>query len=156
MYPPKPDKTFYESNPVAAKIRQATLDTIGACNEVMKGNEEAKGPLLDANQRLRHLGVVAEMHTIEDDDPELVEKRTKLMSNPVLAAQFVGGQVLSLLEHSESVDPVDGQLYLEYLQFCGQAMKAGRTLPQMPEPVMDLAMRLDGFRRFKIMLDADS
>jgi hypothetical protein len=95
-----PTREFYETDPRAAILRNATLEAATALGGVLSvGRDEYVGPLLDENSRLVSLGVEPGMHSFEPEDPDADIKAHKLKTDPVTAAEYAAGFTREAIEY---------------------------------------------------------
>jgi hypothetical protein len=95
-----PNKAFFEESLRAALLRNVCMKAIAASMGMLdSGGEDeiALDELMQANRTLMDLGIKPEMHTIADDDPNAYDKRCELISDPVAAAEWLAGQVRTLI-----------------------------------------------------------
>jgi hypothetical protein len=111
---PLPNKAFFESHPRAALLRGTGLAGAESFQAVVQGNEEAVGPLMDANQRLRGLGIVAGMHIIKGSGWRADRQRYRLMASPVKAAEFACSQLVNVFDKTIHLSPPDPSLFREH------------------------------------------
>lgn len=102
-----PDKEFFESMPRSTLIRNLCIEALSAAQSMISSDgqdKQAEAELVEANRHLAELGVVPNMHTITATDPEIVTReQAKLKADPILASEWVAGQVRELVIESRAM-----------------------------------------------------
>lgn len=151
----EPTEAFYNGDPEASEIRSVTLRAADAYDALLQGDPEAVGALMEANQRLRDLGIAEDMHTIDLGDPERDGKVRSLKSDPVAAAEFVAGQVIKIFTRDGAFSVPDASLFAEHNLLDNAAgpyaiFELEHTNPQ----IYDFLVRRGVIERARAMLDA--
>jgi len=130
---------FYNGHPRSKQIRAICLEALEVAQHVLDHRDTSElGRLLDCNRQLTQLKVIPLMHTIEDGDPETDIKKLQLACDPVLAAEYVAGQIQFLLQESQAlVDPPHPSLFLEHSESLGPGgplfMEASTANPKVTD-----------------------
>ena len=93
-----PTRAFYEQDRRAALLRNLCLAAVDAAVDLIRSEQDRPDNLATlfwTNRMLGSLGVAPDMHMIEYDDPDRPAKEQHMATNPIVAAEFLGGQVLS-------------------------------------------------------------
>lgn len=94
------DKAFFETNPRSALLRNICLGALDASRKAIstEGEDElAFTELLEANRQLAELGIEPGMHNIPSDDPDSAAKQSRMVSDPVIASEWLSGQMRNLI-----------------------------------------------------------
>ncbi|HYH74995.1 MAG TPA: hypothetical protein VD735_03460 [Candidatus Saccharimonadales bacterium] len=97
-------RTFYEGDPTTQAIRDAGLFGLRTFDGIRHDRTpEAHDTLALATDYLVQAGVIADMHVIKGDEGE---RKAPRLTSPRLAAEFIGGQVLRMVQaHLEPGQP---------------------------------------------------
>ncbi len=151
------DRKFFESTPRSALLRNTCLDSLDAYEAVLNGNETGIGALLDSSRRLRELGIVARMHTITAQGREFQEHQRRLTSDPVMAVEWVSGQLLNFLDKADSLAPPNEAILAEHDQLVGEHPGAVMTEQSSVSPrVADYEAQLGFIGLANSMLDSQA
>lgn len=108
----EPNKEFFESTPRSALIRNLCIEAIRAARGLIDTDGEdvdAADELIEANRQLAEIGITPNMHTITDSDPEKAErKRTQLKTDPIIASEWLAGQMRNLIIETNAFSNATG------------------------------------------------
>jgi len=126
--PYRPTREFFERDPRSAQLRNICLVALDASDMILQDPDQrdvAFGALLDANRDLQDLGIAPNMHTIESGDPGGDVKRERMANDPVMAAEWLAGQVRDALERSSGFTDGNGAAFAEHDQLEGAGGNMG-------------------------------
>lgn len=96
----RPTRDFFEQNPRSILLRNICIGALDASEVALASegqDQDALAELLDANRQLHDLGIDPNIHRIDRDDPEKAAKQQQMANDPVLAMEWIAGQVRNAL-----------------------------------------------------------
>lgn len=141
----QPDKAFFETNDRAYRLRNLCIEAIDASRAIINGDEDgaALQRLLDTNAQLTGLGITPGMHTIAESDQESEDKQIALVTDPLIAAEWLSGQIRNLIISStgltETAVGLLGQLQ-EHDELLGEGSGVYVVGPAVADKARDIGM----------------
>ena len=153
----KPNKAFFESNPRAQQLRALCLGSTAALEAMERGDKQAFGQLLDCVQELRLMGVEQSMHVITTKDKdEAARQRVAMCASPVVATEWVGGQLLNFLDNADLLRGVDPAVTQEHDELLGQIEGATVVANDANPDLTAFVGRFGFYGTINTLLDAEA
>lgn len=152
----KPTREFYEQDQRATLLRNICLRALDACGDMLATEDEnpdALAVLLDTNSQLVDMGIVPNMHVIPPDEPDRDAYRHRMANDPVVASEWIAGQVReSLIGTNGLTDSGSLKTLTEHDELLGEGesvslVESRNMSPKAQRFVVDLGLTgvLQGF-----------